>query len=256
MIVLFRSCEANLSPGSLSEGFEDKPRWNGHGKLEILRKCYLSIQSDLDKRDLIIVVDDRTTPDTLEWMKLNTKAQFRVKSIRSLDDLRKTHPYPNYHPVTANSCPDLMEYLVEVATSNPDELIYVCEDDYLHLNDAISAMRALYKESNYEGFYVPYDYPDRYFVDNDKKAEIVMGKYGHLRSIPSATLTIATLGKTWLKFKYDLLRSGAFADDTWTWKAFKQAGALCPIPGHATHLQDGCITPVINWEMVYDSIRY
>ena len=67
---------------------------------------------------------------------------------------------------------------------------------------------------------------------------------------------IATLGKTWLKFKYDLLRSGAFADDTWTWKAFKQAGALCPIPGHATHLQDGCITPVINWEMVYDSIRY
>ena len=44
--------------------------------------------------------------------------------------------------------------------------------------------------------------------------------------------------------------------DTWTWKAFKQAGALCPIPGHATHLQDGCITPVINWEMVYDSIRY
>ena len=143
-----------------------------------------------------------------------------------------------------------------MAGSNPDELIYVCEDDYLHLNDAIAAMKALYKESNYEGFYAPYDYPDRYFVDNDKKAEIIMGKYGHLRSIPSATLTIATLGKTWLKFKYDLLRSGAFADDTWTWKAFKQAGALCPIPGHATHLQDGCITPVINWEMVYDSIRY
>jgi hypothetical protein len=149
-----------------------------------------------------------------------------------------------------------MEHLVEVATSNPDELIYVCEDDYLHLNDAIAAMRSLFKESNYEGFYVPYDYPDRYSLDMDKRAEVMMSKYGHLRTIPSATLTIATLGKTWLKFKYDLLRSGAFADDTWTWKAFKQAGALCPIPGHATHLQDGCITPVINWEMVYDSIRY
>ena len=57
MIVLFRSCEANLSPGSLGEGFEDKPRWNGYGKLEILRKCYLSIHDSLDERDLIAVMD-------------------------------------------------------------------------------------------------------------------------------------------------------------------------------------------------------
>ena len=51
MIVLFRSCEANLSPGSLGDGFEDKPRWEGHGKLEILRKCYKSIQTGLDDKD-------------------------------------------------------------------------------------------------------------------------------------------------------------------------------------------------------------
>ena len=85
MIVLFRSCEANLSPGSLGEGFEDKPRWNGYGKLEILRKCYLSIQHNLDERDLIVVMDDRTTPETIEWMRENTKAQFKVQSLTSLD---------------------------------------------------------------------------------------------------------------------------------------------------------------------------
>ena len=74
------------------------------------------------------------------------------------------------------------------------------------------------------------------------------------KSIPSATLTIGALGSTWLKYKFELLRAGAFADDSWTWKAFKQSGALCPIPGHATHLQDGCITPFINWEIVYNAI--
>jgi len=253
MIVLFRSCEANLSPGSLGDGFEDKPRWQGHGKLEILRKCYKSIQTGLDDRDLITIVDDRTTPETLEWMKENTKAQVRVKPITSLDELRKTHPYPNYHPITANSCPDLMEHLVAVAERNPEEIIYVCEDDYLHVDYAILAMKEVFKQG-FQGFYAPYDYPDRYTIDKTKQCELHAGPYGHLRSIPSATLTIAALGKTWLHYKYELLRAGAFADDTWTWKAFAQVGALCPTPGHATHLQDGCITPYINWKSIYESI--
>lgn len=254
MIVLFRSCEANLSPGSLSEGFEDKPRWNGHGKLEILRKCYLSIQEGLDEKDKIVIVDDRTTPETIEWMRDNTKAQFKVKSITSLDEARKTHPYPDYHPVTANSCTDLMEYLVEISKDNPDELIYVCEDDYLHLPYAMTAMKALF-ESGYDGFYAPYDYPDRYSVDPSRQCELHVWNYGHLRSIPSATLTIAAKGSTWLKYTFELLRAGAFADDSWTWKAFKQTGALCAIPGHATHLQEGCITPLVDWRVIYDSIR-
>ena len=96
MIVLFRSCEANLSPGSLGDGFEDKPRWNGHGKLEILRKCYLSVQEGLNEKDLIVVIDDRTTPETIEWMRENTNTQFKVRPITSLDDARKTHPYPTF----------------------------------------------------------------------------------------------------------------------------------------------------------------
>jgi hypothetical protein len=254
MIVLFRSCEANLSPGSLGDGFEDKPRWEGHGKLEILRKCYMSIQKGLDEKDIIYVVNDRTTQDTLEWMKKNTKAWWYQKDITSLDELRKNHPYPDYHPVTANSCPDLMEFLVETAEKYPDEVIYVCEDDYLHVDHAITAMKEIFKQG-YQGFYAPYDYPDRYTIDRKKECDLHAGPYGHLRSIPSATLTIAALGKTWLHYKYELLRSGVFADDTWTWKAFAQVGSLCPVPGHATHLQNNCITPFINWKTIYDSIH-
>ena len=256
MIILFRSCEANLSPGSMGEGFENKPRWKGKFKLEILRKCYLSIQHSLDDRDKIIIINDRTTQDTLDWMRSNTQAQFQVKDIMSTQEARQSHPYPAYHPVTANSCIDLMDFLVAVAEANPNELIYVCEDDYLHLPQAIPAMKSLFIESKYGGFYAPYDYPDRYTIDSSKEATVLLHKYGHLRTIPSATLTIAALGKTWLQFKYELLRAGVFADDSWTWKAFKQVGALCPLPGHATHLQDGCITPMINWESIYDNIRY
>jgi len=254
MIVLFRSCEANLSPGSLGDGYEDKPRWMGKGKLEILRKSYMSIQNGLTPDDTIFIINDRTSPDTLDWFSNNTVAQYEEIDITSLEELRASHPYPTYHPVLPNSCPDLMEALIKIAENNPDEVIYICEDDYLHLPHAITAMKGVYAKG-YQGFYAPYDYPDRYTLDNSKLAEIHAGPYGHLRSIPSATLTVAAYGHTWLKFKYELLRAGAFADDSWTWKAFAQAGAVCPIPSHATHLQEYCISPYVDWETVYSAIE-
>ena len=255
MIIFFRSCEANLKAGSLGDEVTgDGIRWNGKHKLEIIRKFYLSIQHSLDDRDLIVIIDDRTTKETLDWMRNNTKAQFRIHPITPLPELRAKDPYPNYHQVMANSCPELMEHLIAVAESNPDELIYICEDDYLHLSHAIPAMKALFK-NGYNGFYATQDYPDRYTLDSSRLCEVHLGPYGHLRSIPSATLTVAAKGTTWLQYKYELLRAGAFADDTWTWKAFKQVGCLCPIPGHSTHLQEGCLTPVVNWESFYDSIH-
>lgn len=253
MIVLFRSCEANLSAGSMGEGTENKPRWNGKYKLEILRKCYKSIQNGLTSQDRLIVIDDRTTQETLDWMKENTVAHFSVLKIRSLLELRANHAYPEYHPVVVNSAEDLTDAIVKLAEDNPTELIYACEDDYLHTENAIVAMRKLF-DTGYSGFYVPYDYPDRYTIDNTRRCELHAGPYGHLRSIPSSTLTIAALGKTWAGFKYEILRAGVFADDSWTWKAFSQAGAVCPVPGHATHLQDNCITPYIDWSAVYESI--
>ena len=255
MIIFFRSCEANLKAGSLGDEVTgDGIRWNGKHKLEIIRKCYLSIQHDLDERDLIVIIDDRTTQETLDWMRENTRAQFRIHPITPLPELRAKDPYPTYHPVMANSCPELMEHLIAVAESNPDEIIYICEDDYLHLSHAIPALKALFR-TGYNGFYAPQDYPDRYTLDSSRICEVHMGPYGHLRSIPSATLTVAAKGSTWLQYKYELLRAGAFADDTWTWKAFKQVGCLCPIPGHSTHLQEGCLTPVVNWESLYESIN-
>lgn len=253
MIILFRSCEANLSAGSLGDGKENTPRWENKYKLEILRKCYKSIQHGLEESDKIIIINDRTTEDTINWMKKNTVANFEVHNITSLDELRNTHPYPNYHPKSINCCVELTEFLVKTAENNLDEVIYVCEDDYLHMPRAIPFIKTMLVEGKYAGFVVPYDYPDRY-RDKNKNGEIHHTRLGHLRTVPSATLTVAARGSTWVKHKYDLLRSGVFADDSWTWKAFAITGGVSPIPGLATHLQDGCVTPSIDWVGFYESI--
>jgi glycosyltransferase involved in cell wall biosynthesis len=253
LIVLFRSCETNLSPGSLGDGTENIPRWNGRYKLEIIRKCYKSLQSGLDETDQIVIINDNTSQETLEWMRSNTKAQFSVINITPLAILRAEHPFPQYNSVLPASCMELMEYIVETAENNPEEIIYVCEDDYLHIPNAISVLKSIF-DAKFTGFFVPYDYPDRYTTDKNKYCELHNTPVGHVRTVPSGTLTMAARGKTCATFKYDLLRAGVFADDSWTWKAFAQATAISPIPGVATHLQEYCITPRVDWETVYNKV--
>ena len=90
------------------------------------------------------------------------------------------------------------------------KLFTFCEDDYLHIPNALNCIKAVFK-NKYQGFYAPYDYPDRYYYE-DLPCKLVLTDFGHVRTIPSATLTLAALGSTWLKHKYELLRAGAFAD--------------------------------------------
>lgn len=250
MIIIYRISEANIKPQSLGEN-ANPIRWNGKTKPEILRKCWLSLQPGLTDQDTIKLVADAVTDETIEWLKNNTKAYVEVHKVSS--GTSDTHPYPQYFDRGINSCIPLMEKLIQTCKEQPNELIYLCEDDYLHLPHAIKAMKALYAAA-YIGFYVPYDYPDRY-TDFNYKADIKYGPYGAIRSVPSATLTVAALGHAWLKYEYVLLRSGIFSEDSWTWKAFSQTPAYSPIPGHATHLQEHCITPFIDWNNVWDSIN-
>lgn len=255
MKIIYRASEANKSPGSTSDGTEDKPRWNGKKKGEIFQKCWLSLQPDLEGwSDEIIILADRVTEETKEFLKTSCSIPTKLNIIdippRTEVPPYGDHPYPQYHPVTINTCIPLMEKLIELCEEDPTELIYVCEDDYLHAPYAIAKMKNLYQNS-YEGFYVPYDYPDRYTLDRDRNCEVVLGPDCHLKTVPSATLTLAGLGKTFLPFKFSILQAGIFSDDSWTWKAFKQSVAVCPLPSTTTHLQDGCISPIIDWTKVW-----
>lgn len=248
--IIFRACETNISSGSIGDESVIAPRYKNYYKLDILRKCWLSIQSGLDEKDTIIVAADRVTPETLRWMSEHCAAgTFEVFNIQP----EPPHPYPKYHPISVGSFTHLAELIVETAERHPTDILYHVEDDYLHLPQAIPAMKAFF-QNNYNGFYVPYDYPDRYSIDTSRSCEVHLTNIGHVRTVPSCTLTMAALGDTWDRYRIDVLRAGVFCEDSWTWKVAKQSGIICPIPGHSTHFQNHCITPGIDWDIVWANL--
>lgn len=255
MIILFRCCEAATSAGSMGSETQIVPRWEGKYKNEIFNACWHSMQQGIEETDKIYFISDRTSPESLAKLSETTIAQTEIREIVPMVEKQKTHPYPKYHPVVVNDASEFATQLIDIAEKNPDEIIYACEDDYLHLPHAILAMKWLFNATDHQGFYVPYDYPDRYSLDPSRQCEVFIGAYGHLRTIQSSTLTMAAKGKTFLQYKYEILQGGVFAQDSWTWKAFNQVKCLAPIPGHTTHLQDRCITPIINWKQYFDSLH-
>lgn len=248
MILIYRISEANNKPASLGDS-SSEIRWEDKTKAEILKKCWLSLQPGLSKRDTVVLVLDRVSEVTLYWLQTTTEAKIVCVNAEPGDN--KNHPYTEFFDRGVNSCIDLAKTIVCYAEKYPEEIIYVCEDDYLHLPKALPAMRNIFS-GNYEGFYVPYDYPDRYF--DNLPTNISATPFGSVRTIRSSTLTLAAKGKTWSRFKYEILRSSVFSEDSWTWKAFSLVPALSPAIGHATHLQNNCITPYVDWLQIWDSI--
>ena len=255
MIILFRCCEAATSAGSIGSETKDVPRWEGQYKKDIFNACWHALQQGIEPTDKIYFISDRTSKKVLDKLSETTVAQTEVREIIPMTEKQKTHPYPDYHPVVVLDAEEFAKQIISISEENPDEIIYACEDDYLHLPHAIPAMKWVFNSTDHQGFYVPYDYPDRYFLDPSKQCNLMMGAFGHLRTIQSSTLTMAAKGKTFSQYRYEILQGGVFAQDSWTWKAFTQVGCFYPVPGHATHLQDRCITPVINWKQYYDTLH-
>ena len=128
---------------------------------------------------------------------------------------------------------------LEKRLENEKTLNFLVEDDYLFKNNALSTIRSL--ENLYDGFFVPYDYPDRYRFP--EKSQIVLGPTCHWRSIDSCTMTIGASGKLWKKVLPDLKEIAPTSNDKVFERIFKQYSCISPLPGVATHLTAHHHTP-------------
>ena len=92
-----------------------------------------------------------------------------------------------------------MDVLEDKISSSPDdEIHYIVEDDYLHTKEALNTCRHVIGDKMWDHFVVPYDYPDRYTMDNSP-CGLMVGPSCHWRTNPSATYTLMAQTHTWKK---------------------------------------------------------
>jgi hypothetical protein len=179
-----------------------------------------------------------------------------------------------------NSAAKSLQKQIDLALNVPnDEWVYMCEDDYLHtsysfqyisefINNKTQYLRTSGKKKNYMNriigdlkdipliIHTP-DYPDRYKPNWKRLSFIFLSKYCHWRQITNTTHTILLKSSTIQKFKKHIKASSIGPSDSklsekMYGRIFFKNKALCvsPIKGLSTHMTEGVMTPLIDWELV------
>lgn len=135
-----------------------------------------------------------------------------------------------------------------------DAIIYLLEDDYLHLPGWTMAMREAF-DSKIAPYVTLYDHLDKYRHPLYKglKSEVFVTESCHWRTTPSTTNTYAMLYGTLLSnkethMKFSDLQVGyTFDHDKFLYLASIGQRLVSSIPGLSTHVEEEFLSPVIDW---------
>lgn len=164
-----------------------------------------------------------------------------------------------------NAGSDKSSFAQTVAIAESDELVrdedlvYLLENDYLHIDKWVNALKIL-SASNIPWDYVSlYDHYDKYpfhpkFHKKYHKLQsmIYVTESNHWRSAPSTCGSFVTRGKTLREDEYFLKK---FKDRKLQpiLKLLKNRLLVTALPGLSTHCMDGLLTPIVDWEKIANS---
>ena len=160
-----------------------------------------------------------------------------------------------------------------------DEWVYMCEDDYLHSPEAIKYicefienkevyLKTSSKKKNYINKIIgdlskkpliihPPDYPDRYLPQWKRLSYIFLSKYCHWRQISNTTHTFLMQSSTLKLFEKQIKESAIGPSDSkLSEKVYgrfsfrNKAICISPIKGLSTHMTEGVMTPLVDWELL------
>jgi hypothetical protein len=235
VIIYFRACEKQQTISNIS-------RFNNIPKTELLKKCWISIQNSVSADDSIVLIEDSVSSDTMNYLIANSNTpNLSIISVPEHDWSVHQHTIELFD-------------LVEVKTKQlPDELHYIVEDDYLHVPNAVLILNKTLQ--NWPYFATSYDYPDRYSQEETQQGCMLMlGLDRHWRSIKSAPLTLLAKGSTWLRHIDVLKQAAPTSNDKVLETIFEKELCISPIPALSSHMTTAHLSPLVNWEAVWDDI--
>lgn len=150
----------------------------------------------------------------------------------------------------ASSFYQTLDYIKNQKIKDAD-LIYVLENDYLHIKNWPHALQELVS-SNIDFDYLSlYDHKDKYFLPMYENLESKIYFSGHhWRTTPSTCGTFLTRFSTLIDDLEVIKKSGG---DFYFFKALreqKQRVLITPIPGLSTHCMNDYLSPGIDWASI------
>ena len=251
-LVLFRACDKVESVHMGKRPFN-------LDKIQTIKVSFYSLYQALQREHYqFTIIGDGLSKELLEFFKLfkdviidNKKMGSAAKSLQAQIDLALDAP--------------------------SDKWVYMCEDDYLHtpyafqyisefIENKAQYLQTSSKKKNYMNriigdlsdmpliIHTP-DYPDRYSPPWKRLSFIFLSKYCHWRQITNTTHTFLLQSSTIKKFEKYIKESAIGPSDSKLsakvyGRIFFKNKALCvsPIKGLSTHMTEGVMTPLVDWE--------
>jgi len=250
--ILFRSC-------SRVQAVTGRPRLLNITKREVVLRCLHSVVQAIRHCHLhypvelkLVVIDDHSDPDV----------------VRTIEALLATAPIPaELRPLQGTGNGRSLQENYEYARAHCSDLIYFCEDDYLHAPEAITEMLQTYDQLAPEfpnGLAMhPYDCPDRYlnpFPHGQYPANLYLGSRRYWRTVMHTTGTFVIshriLCEHWQHYM-TFTRYGidpTVSEDNSINLVYRTVPCLSPLPSLAVHLQYVQTLPhFVDWQAWWEA---
>ena len=233
----------------------------------IIRSCELAKKFFKDLKIKILITDDKSNEENLFKIKnllKSTNIQSKIINIEENEfqnEISKTDTEGN--EISKNMISNMRNILksIEISENEESDLFYFLEDDYIHIEEAITEMLFTYEkissQLNKELFLCPADYPYLYSTIDDTK--LFFGNMRHWRTINETLITFLTSKKMIKKYINELKLMGTKRHhpmETKLHEIYKKEYCLSPVPSiamHATNINTIYgLPPNFNWKEIWE----
>ena len=214
-----------------------------------------------------MITDDKSTEENLSKIKNLLKSTNIHSKIINLEEnefqneISKTDTEGN--EISKNMISNMRNILksIEISENEESDLFYFLEDDYIHIEEAITEMLFTYEkissQLNKELFLCPADYPYLYSTIDDTK--LFFGNMRHWRTINETLITFLTSKNMIKKYINELKLMGTKRHhpmETKLHEIYKKEYCLSPIPSIAMHTTNintiYGLPPNFNWKKIWE----
>ena len=212
-------------------------RWNSYDKRMILKKCWVSLMSNLTSEDSINVYHHDVSDKTLKWLEEKCPTLINFTKIESVEDSFKV-------PLEA-----LKNDIINESDSN--KLFALLEDDYLWNINSLNTIKETGKY--WKSFITPSDTPLNYV--NQRFSKVYVGIDRHWRTTNYISWNLIGNKEVFLKYVDQIKNAGIELNKNLLNNILQETDCINPLPALATHCKDNDMSPLVNWGFIWRGIE-